>query len=253
MQSPKSKIDNQDATLLRVTNLTKVFNPGAHAEVKAVTGINFTLDKGEIVLIMGPSGSGKTTLLTMLGGLLKPSTGKITFDTQELQNFNHGQLTKVRREQFGFIFQSFNLLENLCAWENVYIAGFRVQNRKQKAVELLRRLGLGHRLHQKPKDLSGGERQRVAIARALINDPQIIFADEPTANLDRAIGHEVMQLLCSIGCEQEKGIIIVSHDERIKDVAHRVLYIEDGQLKKEEKGRHNETCAMPKHHHKPNS
>lgn len=247
MQSPKSKIDHQNATVLQVTNLGKVFNPGTHAEVKAVTDVAFSVPKGEIVMIMGPSGSGKTTLLTMLGGLLKPSTGKIVFDSRELQNFSHGQLTKIRREKFGFIFQSFNLLENLCAWENVYIAGFRVQNRKKKALELLRRLGLGHRLHQKPKDLSGGERQRVAIARALINDPAMIFADEPTANLDRAIGHEVMQLLCSIGCEQEKGIIIVSHDERIKDVAHRVLYIEDGRLTRQEEGRHNETCAMSKH------
>ena len=234
--------------LLITEKLGKTFDPGRHAQVKAVSDINLAIGRGEIIMVMGPSGSGKTSLLTMLGALLKPTSGKIIFDGQELQRFSAGGLTKLRRDKFGFIFQSFNLLENLCAWENVFIAGFGANNSRERAVQLLTQLGLGERLHQKPRQLSGGERQRVAIARALVNDPEIIFADEPTANLDRHIGHEVMQLLCSIGCEQGKSIVIVSHDERIKDVAHRVLYIEDGRLVREEKGHHNETCPMKKHY-----
>lgn len=131
------------------------------------------------------------------------------------------------------------------------IAGFAVANRRRRAGDLLVKLGLKDRLNAEPKNLSGGERQRVAIARVLINDPVLILADEPTANLDKAIGHEVMMLLCSIGCEQGKSIVIVSHDERIKDVAHLVLYIEDGRLTREEKGRHDAVCLMKSHLHRP--
>lgn len=234
-------------TIIQTEKLTKIFNFKTHAEVIAVKNINLEIKKGEIMMIMGPSGSGKTTLLTMLGGLLRPTYGKIFFRGKEIQNLNPNQLTKLRRENIGFIFQSFNLLQNLNTLENVLIAGFDIENREEKAKELLIKLGLKKRLEAKPSDLSGGERQRVAIARALISNPKLILADEPTANLDRKIGHEVMQLLCSIGCEEQKSVIIVSHDERIKDVAHRLVYIEDGKLTREEKGDHNKVCLMKKH------
>lgn len=235
-------------TILETKKLTKTFNPKTHTAVAAVQEVDFQLKKGEIVMIMGPSGSGKTTFLTMIGGLLRPSSGQIIFNNQAIQSLPNHQLTKIRREKIGFIFQSFNLLDNLCAWENVYITVFNSKDRKDKAIRLLERLGLKNRLHAKPRDLSGGERQRVAIARALINDPLLILADEPTANLDKHIGHEVMQIFCSISCQEGKSIVIVSHDERIKDVAHRVIYIEDGRLILEEKGRHNQVCLMKKHH-----
>lgn len=232
--------------ILQTDNLTKTFGAGRTA-TRAVSNISLSVQEGEIVLIMGPSGSGKTTLLTMIGGLLHPTSGKIIYSNKAIENYSQHQLTRLRRQNIGFIFQSFNLLENLCAWENVYIAGFNVNSRKKKAIDLLISLGLKSRLHAKPKELSGGERQRVAIARSLINDPKIILADEPTANLDRAIGHEVMQLLCSIACRQGKAVIIVSHDERIKDFANRILYIEDGKLTKSGRGAHDKNCQMKRH------
>lgn len=234
--------------ILETKNLCKIFNSKSAAEVVAVDGINFELQPGEIAMIMGPSGSGKTTFITMIGGLLKPTSGAIIFDGHHLKSENRQNLTTIRRHEIGFIFQSFNLLQNLTALENVSIAAFGISNPWAKASELLTKLGLKDRLNAKPADLSGGEKQRVAIARSLINNPKLILADEPTANLDKAHGHEVMQLLCSIGCEQNKSIIIVSHDERIKEVAHRVLYIEDGKLTREEKGNHNQVCSMKTHH-----
>jgi putative ABC transport system ATP-binding protein len=234
-------------SLLTAKKVTKVFNPKKNSEVRAVTNVSLLLKRGEIVMIMGPSGSGKTTLLTMLGGLLKPSSGEIIFDGESIHTLNFGKLTNIRRHKIGFIFQSFNLLQNLNALENVMIAGFDINNPKERSKEILSRLGLADKLYAKPNDLSGGERQRVAIARALINNPPLILADEPPANLDSTMGHQVMQLLCSIGCEEGKSIVIVSHDERIKDVAHRVLYIEDGLLKREEKGNHDKVCLMRSH------
>lgn len=233
--------------ILETKNLTKTFNPWTRAQVVAVEGVNLKLRKGEILMIMGPSGSGKTTLLTMLGGLLKPTSGNISLSGQRIDLLSGKKLTELRRRNMGFIFQSFNLLQNLSAIENAIIAGAFNGGAKSRAEDLLVKLGLRDRLRSKPNELSGGERQRVAIARALMNNPSLILADEPTANLDRAIGHEVMLLLCSIGCEQGKSVVIVSHDERIKDIAHRVIYIEDGKLVREEGGRHNEVCLM-KHH-----
>ncbi len=232
---------------IAVTGLTKLFNAGTHAEVVAVRDVSFSIDPGEIVLIMGPSGSGKTTLLTMLGGLLKPTRGSIMLQQKELGRLSDTERTKLRRTSLGFIFQSFNLLENLTAEENVIVGSFQHTETRQRAGKLLARLGVEQRSHAKPKDLSGGERQRVAIARALINNPAIILADEPTANLDRQHGHEVMDLLCSIGCAEGKSVVIVSHDERIKDVANRVMTIEDGKLVKEEQGAHNKVCRMREH------
>lgn len=227
---------------INVQSVRKVFNAGTHAEVVAVRDISLSVAPGEIVLIMGPSGSGKTTLLTMLGGLLKPTAGNIILQGKNIDTLSDGARTKLRRTSIGFIFQSFNLLENLNGEENVVVGSFKCSNARQRANELLGKLGVEKRAHAKPKELSGGERQRVAIARALINNPSLILADEPTANLDRSHGHEVMKLLCSIGCEQGKSIVIVSHDERIKDVANRVMTIEDGKLVREEEGAHNNVC-----------
>lgn len=234
--------------ILEAKNLAKIFNPNTRAQVTAIDGVDLKLRKGEILMIMGPSGSGKTTLLTMLGGLLKPTRGDITLNGQRIDLMRSKKLTQLRRRDIGFIFQSFNLLQNLSAMENAIVAGAFNRGAKLRAQELLVKLGLRDRLRSKPNELSGGERQRVAIARAMMNDPLLILADEPTANLDSAIGREVMRLLCSIGCEHGKSVVIVSHDERIKDIAHRVLYIEDGKLAREEKGRHSEACTMKEHY-----
>ena len=219
---------------LHVDHVSKVYGAG-QTQVQAVQDVSMTVAPGEIVLIMGPSGSGKTTLLSMLGALLRPSEGRITLNGVDLTSAGEGRLPGIRLRQFGFIFQDFNLLSALSALENVAIvaqlAGLRNGAARDKAARALEALGLGGRLDFLPEKLSGGEKQRVAIARALVNDPALILADEPTANLDSKIGHEIMQVLRRIAKEQGRSVVIVSHDQRIKDIADRVLWLEDGRFK----------------------
>lgn len=209
----------------------------------AVRDVSLGVRPGEIVLIMGPSGSGKTTLLSMLGALLKPTEGTIQLNGIVLSALAENQLPDIRLRQFGFVFQDFNLLSALSALENVSIvaelAGVKASEAKRKAASLLTELGLSERLNFLPEKLSGGEKQRVAIARALVNDPSLILADEPTANLDSKIGHEIMRLLRRIAKEHPvkgggtggRSVVIVSHDQRIKDIADRILWLEDGEFK----------------------
>lgn len=222
---------------LQVTHVSKRYGSGATA-VTAVHDVSLSVSPGEIVLIMGPSGSGKTTLLSMLGALLKPTEGIIQLNGTVISALAESRLPEIRLRQFGFIFQDFNLLSALTTLENVAIvaelAGSRSGTARRKATDLLRELGLGERLNFLPEKLSGGEKQRVAIARALVNDPALILADEPTANLDSKIGQEIMRLLRRIAKEQRRSVIIVSHDQRIRDIADRVLWLEDGEFKKEE-------------------
>jgi putative ABC transport system ATP-binding protein len=219
---------------LQVVAVTRRFGAGA-TEVTAVRRLSLNIEPGEVVLIMGPSGSGKTTLLMMLGALLRPTEGTIRLNGQVISDLDERRLPEVRLRQFGFVFQDFNLLSALTALENVRLvaglAGRTNGEAQRRAEDLLTHLGLGERLHFLPEKLSGGEKQRVAIARALVNDPAILFADEPTANLDSKIGHEIMRLLRSIAKEQGRSVVIVSHDERIKDIADRVLWLEDGEFK----------------------
>jgi putative ABC transport system ATP-binding protein len=218
----------------QVTQVTKRYGAGA-TEVTAVRDVSLSVAPGEIVLIMGPSGSGKTTLLLMLGVLLKPTEGTIQLNGTVLSALAENRLPDIRLREFGFIFQDFNLLSALTVLENVAIVaeltGLKSSVAHKKAAAILTDLGLGERLNFLPEKLSGGEKQRVAIARALVNDPTLILADEPTANLDSKIGHEVMQLLHRIAKEQQRSVVIVSHDQRIKDIADRVLWLEDGQFK----------------------
>ncbi|HKZ70584.1 MAG TPA: ATP-binding cassette domain-containing protein [Anaerolineales bacterium] len=229
----KSETTNYQATL-RVEGVTKRYGTGA-TEVVAVRNVSLAVAPGEIVLIMGPSGSGKTTLLSMLGALLKPTEGAIHLNGEVISALAENRLPDIRLRQFGFIFQDFNLLSALTALENVAmvaeLAGMGNRAARKKATALLTGLGLGGRLNFLPEKLSGGEKQRVAIARALINDPALILADEPTANLDSKIGHEIMRLLRNIAKEQGRSVVIVSHDQRIRDIADRVLWLEDGQFK----------------------
>lgn len=219
---------------LAVSHLTKRFGSGP-TEVIAVHDVSLEVAPGEVVLIMGPSGSGKTTLLLMLGALLRASEGEIRLDGQVLTALPESKLPGIRLRRFGFIFQDFNLLSALSALENVAIvgelAGMRAKDARARATKLLTELGLAQRLHFLPEKLSGGEKQRVAIARALVNDPTFILADEPTANLDSKIGHEIMRLLRGVAKDQGRSIVIVSHDQRIRDIADRVLWLEDGEFK----------------------
>ena len=219
---------------LHVHRVTKRFGSG-DTEVVAVRGVSLEVEPGEVVLIMGPSGSGKTTLLLMLGGLLKPTEGTIKLNDVELSALSESKLPDLRLRHFGFIFQDFNLLSALNVRDNVSLAaeltGVGRKAAREKATALLTDLGLGHRLRFPPEKLSGGEKQRVAIARALVNDPSLILADEPTANLDSSHGHDTMRLLREIAVGRGRSVVIVSHDQRIRDIADRVLWLEDGQFK----------------------
>ncbi|MFQ5434592.1 MAG: ATP-binding cassette domain-containing protein [Anaerolineae bacterium] len=220
--------------IMQVEQVTRRFGSGG-TEVVAVRDVSLNVAPGEVVLIMGPSGSGKTTLLSMLGGLLQPSDGRIRIGDDVLTEMDERRLPDVRLHHIGFIFQDFNLLSALSCLDNVALVGqlngISRKEGRQRAKELLQQLGLGHRLNFLPEKLSGGEKQRVAIARALVNKPDIILADEPTANLDSHHGHETMRLLRRIAKEENRSVIIVSHDQRIKDIADRVLWLEDGEFK----------------------
>lgn len=232
--------------ILDLHRITKVFGAG-HAQVRALNGVDLEVKKGEVVLIMGPSGSGKTTLLSIGGGILKPTSGKVVLKGKQISAMGEEELTKVRLSEVGFIFQQFLLLASLTAKENVQVVSEFAGNGKvavQKSEEILKRLGLETRMNDIPANLSGGEKQRVAIARALVNGPDILLADEPTANLDSKVGHEVMELLREIAKRRGKSVLIVSHDNRIRDIADRILWLEDGKFKEIGKMATDPVCGM---------
>jgi putative ABC transport system ATP-binding protein len=187
------------------------------------------------VLIMGPSGSGKTTLLLMLGAMLRPTSGSVLVAGTDIATARERDLPALRAHTFGFVFQDFNLLTALDALENVEIAanlaGVTGHPARDRATELLVRLGLGDRLHHRPDQLSGGEKQRIAIARALANDAAVILADEPTANLDSSHGREIARVLRNLATDDGLAVVIVSHDARLRDIADRVLWLEDGRFR----------------------
>ncbi|HUP31527.1 MAG TPA: ATP-binding cassette domain-containing protein [Gaiellaceae bacterium] len=233
--------------LVRIRGLTKTFGEG-HARVDAVRGVDLELQPGEIVLVMGPSGSGKTTFLTMLGGLLRPSGGEILIDGTDIASLGEGELPPFRARTFGFIFQDFNLLGALSARENVEVAmnmaGERGRPARERAQALLTEVGLGGRLDFDVDQLSGGEKQRVAIARAVANRPALVLADEPTANLDSHHGAETMRRLRALAKEQRATVVIVSHDQRLREIADRVLWLEDGEFKTLEALVRDPVCGM---------
>jgi len=219
---------------LRMTAVTKVYGVG-DAAVTALDGIDFEARAGEVVVVMGPSGAGKTTFLTIAGALLRPTSGTVEIAGTEVTRLGERDLPAVRRDKVGFIFQSFNLLESLTALENVRLVISDQDSSRRtlnnRAQELLNMMGLSHRSGSLPKQLSGGEKQRVAIARALANNPDVILADEPTANLDFKRGQEVMGLLRQIAVELEKSVLIVSHDQRARAVAHSAFWLQDGRFR----------------------
>jgi putative ABC transport system ATP-binding protein len=221
------------SNVIEAHDLSRSFGTGG-TEVTAVDHVSLSIGAGELVMLMGPSGSGKTTLLAMLGCILKPSSGHITVMGKEVGDLSSRALAKLRGETIGFVFQGFNLLSALTAWENVALAGdflFRPpRNMRSRSIEVLTSLGLGHRIDHLPADLSAGEKQRVAFARALIKSPKIILADEPTANLDSDNRDRIVGLLRQAVEEENVSVIIATHDERIQRVADRSVRIEDGQL-----------------------
>lgn len=227
--------------ILQAEHLVKTFGSG-HTAVCAVNDVSLSVQPGELVVIMGPSGSGKTTLVSMLGALLSPSSGRVTIEGVEITVLDEAQLAAMRSQKIGFIFQSFNLLEALSAEENIlfpaHLAAGGMRAARPRAEKLMERLNLTHRRQALPKTLSGGEKQRVAIARALINQPQLIFADEPTGNLDSQSGQEVMMILYDIARDQGCSVVLVTHDPRVEDVADRILWLEDGALRDRKAERH---------------
>ncbi len=219
---------------LELTEVIKVYGRPP-SQVLAVNGITFRMAEGEIVVVIGPSGSGKTTFLSIAGCLMKPTSGSVRVMGQEVTSLTERELPRVRLKHVGFVFQSFNLLEPLTAEENVVIAmnlaGRQGHAARSRAREILDELGLLDRASRRPNELSAGEQQRVAIARALANRPDVLLADEPTANLDSRTGQRVMAMLASaIKREEAKGLVVVTHDTRVLEFADRVLWMEDGRI-----------------------
>lgn len=226
------------APIIEVHNLRKVYRMG-NEKIVALNDVNLEIEKGEICCLFGTSGSGKSTLLNMLAGLEKPTKGTIEIKKVHVEKLNETQLATFRQKYIGFVFQSYNLIPTLTAQENVALPlifqGMNKKERDKRAKEMLEAVGLGKRLKHKPKEMSGGQQQRVSIARAFVNRPQILFADEPTGNLDTHTTLEVMDIITKIAKELNQTMIIVSHDSEIADYAHKVITIQDGDVLKIEK------------------
>jgi putative ABC transport system ATP-binding protein len=223
------------SNVVRVSGVTKRFKLGK-IEVQALKGVDLKIERGEYLSIMGPSGSGKSTLFNMIGGLDKPSTGKVFIDEVDIAQLDAYELAWLRCRKIGYIFQTFNIIQVMTALENVTLpmifAGMANDAAVQKGMKLLEQVGLGDRHSHKPFEMSGGQQQRVAIARALANDPAIILADEPTGNLDLTTGEEIIALLKRLS--QERGVTVISatHDFKMLNVSDRVVWIRDGRIDK---------------------
>ena len=221
--------------MLSASNLSKVYKDPS-GDVTALADFSYAFRAGEVTAIMGPSGSGKSTLLNLLAGLDVPSSGRVTLGGREVSNLNENGRSELRLREFGFVFQSYNLVAILNAQQNVAfpmgLAGADAATRKKRALALLERFGLAERANHLPYKLSGGERQRVSVARALANNPSVVFADEPTGNLDSKSGAVVLQTLREVA-EEGRTVIVVTHDPRLVEKVDRVLDLEDGLLKGE--------------------
>jgi len=229
--------------LIETVDLKKVYGEG-EGQVIALDGINLQIDNGEFVAIMGPSGSGKSTLMNILGCMDRPTEGKYILAGEDVSEYDRTDLAQIRGQFLGFVFQSYNLLPRMTALENVMMPMMYHRERRttseerlEKAVEVLQKVGLGERIDHLPSELSGGQQQRVAIARALINDPLVIFADEPTGNLDSRSGEELMELLDALH-QSGKTIVMVTHDENIARHTERIIHILDGKLAYDRKNGH---------------
>ena len=217
------------STILSGTELSKKYG-----DLEVVKGVSLTVNEGEFVCLVGKSGCGKTTLLSLLSGLEKPTKGRVSLDGREITTSSEDELALFRRDNVGFIFQSFNLIPTLSAWENVALPLFPLkmtnEERRKRSTELLSKMELGHRIEHLPSALSGGEKQRVAIARALINHPKIIFADEPIGNLDSGTGEAIMGILNRLHKEEGVAILMVTHEAELAKSADRLIRMKDGEV-----------------------
>jgi len=228
-------MDNNN--LIQLEHVSRIYQMG-DSEVRALKGISCTIKHGDLLAIMGPSGSGKSTLMNIIGCLDKPSEGKYFLEGQEISTFNKNELARTRNKKIGFVFQNFNLLSRTTALENTELPLLYsdIPNKKARelAMKALELVGLKGRESHKTNQISGGEMQRVAIARALVNNPSLILADEPTGNLDTKTGLEIMEIFTNLHKEKGITIILVTHDPEVAEVAHRRVYLRDGEIEREE-------------------
>ena len=220
--------------MIELKDVWKVYEKRG-VEVQALRGVNLNIAEREYISIMAPSGAGKTTLLNVIGSLDFPTKGKVLFDGKDITKMNDFEISKFRRTHVGFVFQAYNLISDLTAWENValpmYYNGVKDKaQRKQRAMELLKRVGLEKRAEHYPSELSGGEEQRVAIARALVNHPRLILADEPTGNLDSKSSEEIMKLFEEIYEKESITLVVVTHERHIAERAEKIIHMLDGQI-----------------------
>jgi putative ABC transport system ATP-binding protein len=224
--------------IIEVKDLKKYYRDG-ETETRALDGVSFSIKKGEFVAIMGPSGSGKSTLLHVLGMLDDPTHGIYTFNGKNIHTYSTNDLATLRNKEVGFVFQAFNLLPRTSVLENVKMpllySDVRESEWEERAKSVIEAVGLGHRMYHEPAELSGGEKQRVAIARALVNDPDIIFADEPTGNLDSKSGKTVMSIIQKLNMEEGKTIVLITHETSTAEHAERIIHLQDGVIDREEK------------------
>ncbi|WP_207707965.1 ABC transporter ATP-binding protein [Heliorestis convoluta] len=218
--------------MILLENLNKIYQTGEE-RIFALNGLNLSIEEGEFVAIMGPSGSGKSTMMNVIGCLDQPTEGHYYLNNQPIAKASDDELAAIRNKKIGFVFQSFNLLPKLSALENVELpmlySGLSRQERREKAAEALEKVGLAHRMQNRPTELSGGQQQRVSIARALVNDPLLLLADEPTGALDSRTTVEIMEIFQSLH-EQGKTILVVTHEAEIAEYAQRLILFRDGEI-----------------------
>ncbi len=221
--------------IIRIKNAKKVFRMG-NEKIFAVNDISLNIAEGEICCLLGKSGSGKSTLLNLMAGLEKPTKGEIIIANKHVERMNEEQLALFRQESIGFVFQSYNLLSTLTAMENVMLPlifeGVPKKERIKRAQDMLEAVGLKERMHHKPNEMSGGQQQRVSIARAFVNNPRVVFADEPTGNLDTKTTYEMMDLITGMAKKNNQTLIIVTHDLEISEYADRIIHLSDGKIEK---------------------
>lgn len=221
-------------TILQTKDLVKIFSVDTPLEVHALQGVNLDIKEGEIVAIMGPSGCGKTTLLNMIGGLDKPTSGSVLIDGEEITTYDDQAITDFRKKNLSFIFQFFNLFDVLTAVENValplLLMGDSTNSAQEKAKVILREVGMGSRLYNRPNEMSGGQRQRVAIARSLITNPKIVLADEPTGDLSGVISRDIMKLFRRLNEDLNQTFVLVTHSELIGSLCDRIIKMKDGVI-----------------------
>ncbi|MCB9781053.1 MAG: ABC transporter ATP-binding protein [Alphaproteobacteria bacterium] len=224
--------------IVTVRDLHRHYQQG-EITVKALRGVDLDIGRGEFTALMGASGSGKTTLLNMIGGLDSPTSGTVLVDGQDVGAMDRGRKSDLRLDKIGFVFQSYNLIPVLSAVENtefvLMLRGVGKKERRDKAMAVLQQVGLGGMEHRRPREMSGGQQQRVAVARAIASEPALVLADEPTANLDSQTGHDLIQLMQKLNDELGLTFVFATHDPKVKDAAHRVVWMEDGQVQQDER------------------